>query len=93
VDCQAVALLSPTLDYRGLRAGEALERYGARPVFIAASRGDTASAADSQNLDRAAKGPKALRLYEGSANGTALLGAQPALIAELVNWVRAQPAR
>lgn len=70
---EAAAMLSPGLDYRGVRAEDAVERYEGA-LFLAAARGDLYSAQSSQVLAGEAEAEE-LVLVEGEAHGTALLRA------------------
>jgi pimeloyl-ACP methyl ester carboxylesterase len=85
--CRTVVLLSPGLDYQGVKAADALMRYGRRSALIVASRADTPSGTDSVALDKVAQGDHKLQLYEGKAHGTALLSAQPDLPKLIIQWL------
>ncbi len=85
--CKTVALLSPAMDYQGIKAVDALARYGRRSALIVASRDDTPSAAASVALDKLAQGDHKLQLYEGKAHGTALLSTQPDLPKLIIQWL------
>jgi acetyl esterase/lipase len=86
-DCRSVVLLSPALDYQGVKTDDALTRYGNRPVLIAASKGDTPSGSDSAALDKLAKGQHRLLIYEGSVHGLTLITTQPDLGEIVIRWL------
>lgn len=70
----AVILLSPGLDYGGLKIEKAFTRYAPRPLFMAASPGDNYAFASVQQLARQRRDP-ALRLKVGigAAHGVQML--------------------
>ncbi len=86
-DCRSVALLSPALDYQGVKTVDAMTKYGIRPVLIAASRDDAPSGPDSAALDKLAKGQHRLLIYDGKVNGLALITAQPNLGEIVIRWL------
>jgi alpha-beta hydrolase superfamily lysophospholipase len=85
---RAVALISPSLDYRGIRLdAAAMKKLGSRLVFLASSTEDPYAlrtihdlAADDRSRDQ--------RLSTAHAHGTALLTADPDLAGSLVDWLR-----
>ena len=85
---RAVALISPSLDYRGVRLDAAvMKKIGSRPVFFAASTEDPYALRTIQEL-AAQDGRHEQRLSTSRAHGTALLTADPDLAASLVDWLR-----
>ncbi len=88
-DCKFVVLISPRLDYAGVKAADAMARYGNRAVFIVASRGDVPGGADSIALDKLAQGDHKLQLFEGTARGMTLLGTQSGLAGSIIEWMKA----
>jgi pimeloyl-ACP methyl ester carboxylesterase len=86
-NCKAAVLLSPALDYQGIKTAEAMARYGKRPILIVANRNDSPSSTDSTTLDKLAQGDHKLQLYDGSAHGTALLSAHADLLVLTVEWL------
>ena len=67
-------LLSPGIEYRGVKTDDAIVKYGQRFVEIAVSDGDTYSAQSAEQLDDIAKNPKLqIRSFEGDAHGTDML--------------------
>jgi alpha-beta hydrolase superfamily lysophospholipase len=84
----AVALLSPSLDYRGIRLDAALmKKIGDRPVWLAASNEDPYALRTMKEL----AGELATREQHPSAaraHGTMLLSADQELAPALVDWLR-----
>jgi pimeloyl-ACP methyl ester carboxylesterase len=84
----AIALISPSLDYRGLRIDAAtMKKIGARPVWMAASTQDPYALRTLRELASDA-GPHEQRLSNAVAHGTNLLSADPDLARGLVDWLR-----
>ncbi len=82
-----VLLLSPGLEYHGVSAENAIERYGSRPLFIAVSREDRFSAKTSLVLDAMARGKKYLKIYTGAGHGARMLTREPSLEPTLYRWI------
>jgi alpha-beta hydrolase superfamily lysophospholipase len=86
---RALALLSPALDYRGVRIDVSLLRkYGSRPAWLAASAEDPYAVRTVRELASDTSGPRDQRLISAQAHGTNMLAADPALAGELVDWLR-----
>lgn len=75
-DIKAVVLLSPGLDYRGIRTEEAMTTYGERPVLIVASEGDPYCTETCEKLYSLAKGDAKIKIYPGDAHGTWMTNSQ-----------------
>jgi dienelactone hydrolase len=84
----AVALLSPSLDYRGLRVEPAVRKYGARPLLLVASDDDGYAARSIRDLQKAGGGIRETILLSHAGHGTAMLVADPDLAGRLVEWFR-----
>jgi alpha-beta hydrolase superfamily lysophospholipase len=85
---RAVALVSPSMDYRGVRLdGATLKRLQDRPMWLAASVEDSYALRTIRDIV-AVGGAREQRLTSERAHGTALLAADPALARELVDWLR-----
>jgi alpha-beta hydrolase superfamily lysophospholipase len=85
---RAVALISPSLDYRGVRLDAAvMKKLGSRPVFLAASTDDPYALRTIQEL-AAHDGAREQRVSTSHAHGTALLAADQDLASSLVDWLR-----
>ncbi|RMG75641.1 MAG: alpha/beta fold hydrolase [Chloroflexi bacterium] len=84
---QAVVLLSPGLDYRGVTTLDALARYGSRPLFIAASEEDGYAAESSMALAEQAGENGQLQMLAGAGHGTNMLTAEPELETAVMTWL------
>ncbi len=84
---QAVALLSPTMDYRGLRIDQAAKKYGARPMLLVASREDSYSSRTIRDLTRGDQAGSAReKILVDAGHGTMMLSRDTGLIRTLVEW-------
>jgi alpha-beta hydrolase superfamily lysophospholipase len=85
---RAIALLSPSLDYRGIRLDASLMRKIAdRPVWLAASTQDPYALRTIKELVPGS-GAREQRLSAALAHGTTLLSADSDLARALVDWLR-----
>jgi alpha-beta hydrolase superfamily lysophospholipase len=84
----ALALLSPTLEYRGLRIEPAVRKYGARPLLLVASDDDGYAARTIRELQKAGGGVRESMLLSRAGNGTTMLANDPDLVRRLVEWLR-----
>lgn len=85
---RAVALLSPSLDYRGVRLDAAvMKKIGDRPVWLAASTEDPYALRTLRELVDGS-GAREQRLSSAAAHGTQLLSADRDLAGALVDWLR-----
>ena len=89
---RSLALLSPGIDYRGLRPEAAIKQYGGRPAMIIASQEDHYATNSARQLTVAGAGPgigiRDLRILNGVGHGAAMLARQPDLVSSLVDWFR-----
>jgi len=84
---RAIALISPSLDYRGVRIEGPLRAYGARPALLVASAHDSYAARSTRELAQdAAQGPRDIRWSDVAAHGTLLLSRDPDLVRSLIEW-------
>jgi len=83
---RSLALVSPTLDYRGVRIEQAMRQYGARPALLMASLKDSYSARSIRDLTKDPPGTREVRWSEASAHGLVLLAREPDLVRALVEW-------
>jgi dienelactone hydrolase len=83
---RALALLSPSLDYRGVRIEAAMKEYGARPALLMASLKDPYAARSARTLADAPPGPRELHWADVPAHGTLLLARDSDLARALVDW-------
>ena len=84
----SIALLSPGLDYKGLRVEGAMKKFGARPALLAGSTKDPYSARTIRHLTTIGPGLREVRLTDSVAHGTVLLSRQAELIPALVDWFK-----
>jgi len=85
----AVAL-SPGLNYRDVTTSDAVQTIGDRPVFLVAAHRDAYSDDSVKQLALLAAGDVLIRLYPGSAHGTALFAVEGDLAPLIVSWLDAQ---
>lgn len=83
---RSLALVSPSLDYRGVRIEGPLRQYGARPALLVASLRDPYAARTVRELSKNAPGPREARWADTPAHGLALLAREPDLVRTLVEW-------
>lgn len=85
---QSIGLLSPSLDYRGVRLdAQTIQKLGGRRLWLAASAEDPYALRTIRELtDDTAAAEQ--RLTAARAHGTALLSADPELARALVDWLR-----
>lgn len=84
----SLALLSPSLDYRGLRIEPALRAYGSRPALLVAGDDDAYAARSARELRKAGAGSRDLLILSGAGHGTQMLARDPDLLRALVDWFR-----
>lgn len=83
---RSLAVISPSLDYRGVRIEAAMRQYGGRPALLIAGRQDFYAARSARELASDPPGIRELQWSELSAHGTALLSREPDLVRALVEW-------
>lgn len=83
----SLALLSPSLDYRGLRIESALRKYG-RPVLFVASDDDPYAMRSARELEKGAAGVHETFVLTRAGHGTTMLGRDEDLVRRLVDWFR-----
>jgi len=83
---RSIVLVSPSLDYRGVRIEAPMRQYGARPALLIASLKDPYAARTVRDLSHEPPGPRDVRWSETPAHGTRLLAAEPDLVRALVEW-------
>jgi len=82
----SLALLSPSLDYRGLRIEAAVRKYGSRPILLVVSDEDAYARRSAADLKKAGGGIRELLTLSGAGHGTTMLGRAPELTPALVAW-------
>jgi dipeptidyl aminopeptidase/acylaminoacyl peptidase len=84
----SLALLSPSLDYRGLRIEAAVRRIGDRPVLLVASDDDPYALRSARELRKAGGGLRELLVLSQAGHGAAMLSRDADLVRTLVDWFR-----
>jgi alpha-beta hydrolase superfamily lysophospholipase len=84
----SLALLSPSLDYRGLRAEAAATKYGTRPALLVASDDDPYATRSVHDLQKAGKGTREAVVLSHAGHGTVMLSRNEDLARTLVDWFR-----
>lgn len=86
---RAIALLSPSLDYRGLRTDVNLvKRIGGRALWLAASAEDPLALRTLRDFAAEPSGPREQVISNAVAHGTALLERDADVGRALVDWLR-----
>jgi dienelactone hydrolase len=85
---RSLALLSPSLEYRMLRAEAPLRKYGDRPALLVAGTDDSYALRSVAALARAGTGTRRVVRLDQAGHGTVMLGRAPGLAALLVDWFR-----
>lgn len=83
---RSVALLSPTMDYRGLRIEASARKYGARPMLLIASREDAYAMRTVRELLDEKLPQREQIVLEHAGHGAIMLRRDPSLISALVEW-------
>ena len=89
----SLALVSPSLDYRGVRIDSAMKQYGGRPAMLIASNLDPYAARSVRELAKDPPGTRETRFSDTTAHGTLLLMRDPEMARALVDWFQATLAR
>lgn len=85
---RSIALLSPGIDYKGLRIEGAMKKFAARPALLAGSTRDPYAARTIRHLATIGPGLREVRLTDSVAHGTVLLSRDPDLVPALVDWFK-----
>ena len=86
---RAIALLSPSLDYRGLRTDVNLvKRVGGRSMWLAAGAEDPLAVRTLRDFAAENSGPREQMISNAVAHGTVLLERDADLGRALVDWLR-----
>lgn len=85
-DIDKVALLSPGVDYRGLKPMNAFRKFDGG-VLMMVSRGDVNSYESCQTLATSKDKGWILKAYPGDLHGTALINADGRAMTFLLNWL------
>ena len=86
---RVIGLLSPSLDYRGLRTDTALvKRLGSRSLWLAASSEDPLALRTLRDMAAETSGPREQVVSSAAAHGTVLLERDGDVGRALVDWLR-----
>jgi len=85
---RGVALLSPSLDYRGLRIEAAVRKLGSRPMLLVASDDDAYAMRSARELQEGAVKSRELIILTSAGHGTIMLTRSPDLGFTLLDWFR-----
>jgi alpha-beta hydrolase superfamily lysophospholipase len=86
---RALGLISPSLDYRGLRTDRGLiKRLGARSIWLAASDQDPLALRTLRDIAAEPSGPREQLVSSALAHGTVLLEKDADVGRSLVDWLR-----
>jgi dienelactone hydrolase len=83
---RSLALLSVSLDYRGLRLEQALKNYASRPALLVASSEDPFALRSARQAVDMGDGARELRVLSGAGHGSVMLAREPDLATALVDW-------
>lgn len=82
-----LVLLSPGLNYKGVTSGDALQKYGDRPVLIVAAEDDRFAPRAADVLEEAAKGQVHYELLPEGGHGTKMLTRASSLENTVMSWL------
>ena len=85
---RSLALLSPGMDYRGLRIEAAVRAYGSRPALVVASAEDYYAVRSARQIAGLGPGTREFQQLEIAGHGTVMLERRPDLVDALVDWFR-----
>jgi pimeloyl-ACP methyl ester carboxylesterase len=82
----SLALLSPSVDYRGLKIDAAMKKYGGRPALFIASDEDPYALRSSKDLQKTGPGTRELLVLSHAGHGTTMLSRDADLARAIVDW-------
>jgi alpha-beta hydrolase superfamily lysophospholipase len=85
---RGVVLLSPALDYRGVRLEAAAKKYGGRPMLLAASSDDPYAMRTVRAMTGENQPAREQRISTLAAHGSHLVDRDPDVAAAVVDWLR-----
>jgi alpha-beta hydrolase superfamily lysophospholipase len=83
----SLALLSPSIDYRGLRI-DAAARKVKRPMLLVAGDDDPYASRSARELQKDGGGPREVLILKQAGHGTVMLSRDATLTGLLVDWFR-----
>ena len=84
----SLALLSPSLDYRGIRIEAALRKYGSRPALLVAGDDDPYAGRTAKELQKTGGGVRELLVLPQAGHGMQMLARAPDLARHIGEWFR-----
>ena len=84
----SLALLSPSLDYRGLRIEASMRQFGERPALLVASDDDPYAYRSVRELQKMGGGVREIMVLKQAGHGTSMLARDADLVRALVDWFR-----
>jgi pimeloyl-ACP methyl ester carboxylesterase len=85
-EVRSIVLVSPSLEYRGVRIEGAMHQFGARQALMAASVQDPYAARSVREMEKMGAGSREVRWSSVPAHGMALLTRDPDLVQTLIDW-------
>ena len=82
-----LVLLSPGLNYKGVKTVAAIEAYGDRPVLFVASEDDNFAFRSASVLENKATGQRKYQILKNAGHGTKMLNRDPGLEGLLTSWL------
>lgn len=83
---RSLALLSPAMDYRSLRADAPMRTYGARPALLVAGTNDPYAMRSVRELAAFGGGLREIKTIDAAGHGTFMLDHDPDLSRALMDW-------
>jgi pimeloyl-ACP methyl ester carboxylesterase len=85
-EVMATAMLSPGIDYRGVKTLEPIKKAQGAFFFIA-SQEDAYAVSSSETLYKTASGHRKMKVFKDAGHGTDILVSTPALEQDLADWL------
>lgn len=82
-----LVLLSPGLNYKGVKTVDAIEAYGDRPVLFVASEDDNFAFRSASVLETKATGQRKFAILKNAGHGTKMLNRDPSLEGLVTSWL------
>jgi len=82
-----LVLLSPGLNYKGVKTVAAIEAYGERPVLLVASEDDNFAFRSATVLEAKATGQRKYQILQNAGHGTKMLNRDPGLEGLMTSWL------
>lgn len=82
-----LVLLSPGLNYKGVKTVDAIQAYGDRPVLFVASEDDNFAFRSASVLETKATGQRKFQILKNAGHGTKMLNRDPGLEGLVTSWL------